>query len=211
MDKRTPTKNKRDFLDDQSIDRVIYRGISPVEVTETNPVLQKLTSEGCENFFHYFELLGLANDSNLIVLPSTHHYYYDAEDMRDVKTVINMKHLNHIKDIRNFLHSIYHILSHQSFLIGVFIDRKYQNGFFSNSTLDHPQIEGKVDPVENGIESRIPFLNMMYNLMDSKTNRYMSRQAVTLLLGDAGFKVLDMTELNRLTYFCTQKVKLSGE
>lgn len=210
MDKRTPT-NKRDLLDDQSIDRVIYRGISPVEDTETNPVLKKLIAEGCENFFHYFELLGLANNPNLLVLPSNHHYYYDGEDMRDVTTVVNMKHLNHIKDIRDFLHSIYHIISHQSFFIGVFIDRKYQNGFFSNSTLDQPQMEGKVDPVENGIESRIPFLNMMYNLMDSKTNRYISRQAVTLLLGDAGFKVLDMTELNRLTYFCTQKVKLSGE
>ena len=210
MDKRTPT-NKQDLVNDQSIDRIIYRSSFPVEVTEKNPILEKLIGEGCENFFHYVELLGLANNPNLIVLPSTHHYYYDAEDLRNVMTVVNMKHLNHIKDIRDFLHSIYHILSHQSFLIGVFIDRKYQNGFFSNSTLDKPQIEGKVDPVENGIESKIPFLNMMYNLMDSKTNRYMSKQAVTLLLGDAGFKVLDMTELNRLTYFCTQKVKLSGE
>ena len=210
MDKRIPT-NKQDLLNDQSIDRVIYRGSFPVEVTETNPVLKKLIAEGCEHFFHYFELLGLANNPNLLVLPSTHHYYYDGEDMRDVKTVVNMKHLNQIKDIRDFLHSIYHILSHQSFFIGVFIDRKYQNGFFSNSTLDQPQIAGKVDPVENGIESRIPFLNMMYNLMDSKTNRYMSKRAVRLLLGDAGFKVLDLTELNGLTYFCTQKVKPAVE
>ena len=162
MDKRTPI-NKKDLINDQSIGRVIYRGSFPVEVNETNPVFEKLLAEGCEDFFKYFELLGIANDPNLIVLPSTHHYYYDAEDMKEVKTVVNMKHLNHIKDIRDFLHSIYHILSHQSFFIGIFIDRKYQNGFFSNSTLDQPKIKGKVDPVENGIESRIPFLNMMYN------------------------------------------------
>jgi hypothetical protein len=131
--------------------------------------------------------------------------------MKEVKTVVNMKHLNHIKDIKDFIHGIYHILSHQSFFIGIFIDRKDQNGIFSNSTLNQPKSKGKVDPIENGIESRIPFLNMMYNIMDSKTNRYMSKQAVKLLLGDAGFKVLDMTELNGLTYFCSQKVKTSGE
>jgi len=210
MDKSTPT-SKRDLLNDQSIDKGIYRGGLRVEVNESNPVLEKLAAEGCENFFSYFELLGLANDPNLIVLPSTHHYYYDAEDMKEVKTVVNMKHLNHIRDIKDFLHSIYHILSHQSFFLGIFIDRKHQNGFFSNSVLNQSQIEGKVDPVENGIESRIPFLNMMYNIMDSKTNRYMSKHAVTLLLGDAGFKVLDMTELNGLTYFCTQKVRPAGE
>jgi hypothetical protein len=48
---------------------------------------------------------------------------------------------------------------------------------------------------------------MLYSLMDSKTNKYMSGRIVTLLLEDHGFKVLDMTELNGLTYFCAQKVK----
>jgi len=210
MDKRTSIQTS-DLLNDQSLGTGIYRSTLRVEVSGSNPVLEKLAPEGCENFFRYFELLGIEDDPNVIVLPSTHHYYYDAEDMKEVKTVVNMKHLNHIKDIKDFLHSIYHILSHQSFFIGIFIDRKYQNGFFSNSTLKQPQIKGKLDPVENGIESRIPFLNMMYNIMDSRTNRYLSKHTVTLLLGDAGFKVLDITELNGITYFCTQKVKSSVE
>jgi hypothetical protein len=210
MDKRTTTA-KRDLIKDQNIDRGIYLGSSHVEVNETSLVLKKLIGEGCENFFKYFEMLGLANDPNLIVLPSTHHYYYDTEELKEVKTIVNMKHLNHIKDIKDFLHSIYHILSPQSYFIGIFIDRKDLNGFFSSSRFNQPQIKGKVDAVENGIESRIPFLNMMYNIMDSKTNRYMSKQAVNVLLGDAGFKVLDMREINGLTYFCTQKVKPSIE
>jgi hypothetical protein len=210
MDNRTPT-TKLDLVNYHSIDKGMYRGRVTYDGNESKPVLEKLVAEGCETFFKYFELLGLANDPNFIVLPSAHHYYYDAEDMREVKTVVNMKHLNHIKDIKDFLHSINHILSHQSFFIGTFIDRKYQNGFFSSSTMNQPQTDGKVDPVENGIESRIPFLNMMYNIMDSKTNRYMSRNAVKLLLGDAGFKVIDMTELNGLTFFCIQKVKSSVE
>jgi hypothetical protein len=210
MDKGTPT-NKHALLNDPLIGSGIYRGSVPVEVNKTNPVLEKLVAENCEGFYQYFELLGITDDPNLIVLPSTHHYYFDSEDMKEVKTVVNMKQLNHIKDIKDFFHSIYHILSHQCLFIGIFIDRKYQNGLFSYSTLNQPQIERKIDPVENGIESRIPFLNMMYNIMDLKTNRYMSKQAVTLLLSDAGFKVLDMSEISGLTYFCIQKVKTSEE
>ena len=91
--------------------------------------------------------------------------------MRNVNTLINLKELNHIKQIEDFLQNIYHILSPQSNFLGTFIDRKNQN-----------KNHGNVDNIENGIESRIPFLNMMYNIMDLKTNRYMSKQAVTLLL-----------------------------
>jgi hypothetical protein len=210
MDKGTQT-NKQALLNDPLTGRGIYRGSYPGEVNETNPVLDKLVADGCENFFRYFELLGIANDPNIVILPSCHHYYYDTEDMKEVKIVVNMKYLNKIKDVKDFLHSIYHILSPQSFFVGIFIDRKYLNGFFSNSALNQSQIGAKVDAVENGIESRIPFLNMIYSIMDLKTNRYLSKQAVTLLLGDAGFKVTDMTEINGITYFCTQKVKPSVE
>jgi hypothetical protein len=210
MDKSTQIF-KQELFNDQSIGGGILRRTFPVEVNGTNPVLEKLKAEGCENFFTYFEQLGIANDPDLIILPSTHHYYYDAEDLKAVNKVVNMKHLNHIKDLKDFLHNIFHILSHQSFFIGIFIDKKYQNNFFSNSLQKQAQNGGKVDPVENGIESRIPFLNMMYNIMDSKTDRYMSKHAVSILLGDAGFKMLDMTEINGLTYFCAQKVKTSAE
>ena len=127
MDKGTQT-NKQTLLNDPPFGKGIYRGSYPVEVNETNPVLERLVSEGCENFFRYFELLGIANDPNIVVLPSSHHYYYDAEDMKEVKIVVNMKHLNQIKYVKDFLHSIYHILSPQSFFVGIFIDRQYQNG-----------------------------------------------------------------------------------
>jgi hypothetical protein len=210
MDKGTPT-NKQVLLNDPLIDIGIYRGDYPVGPNGSNPVLEKLVAEGCENFFKYFELLGIANDPNIVVLPSSHHYYYDTEDMKEVKIVVNMKHLNHIKNVKDFLHSIYHILSHQSFFVGIFIDRKYQSGFFSISAMNQSQNGGNVDAIENGIESRIPFLNMMYNIMDLKTNRNLSKQAVTLLVSDAGFKVLNMTEISGLTYFCIQKVKTSEE
>jgi hypothetical protein len=185
--------------------------ISFPEVNQTNPVWEKMTEEGCEDFFSYIVRLGLDNDPNLIILPSTHHYFYDIEDLKEVRTVVNMKQLNYIKQIKDFMHNLYHILSHQSYFVGRFIERDYQNGFYSGMILNWHHINGNVDPVENGIESRIPFLNMMYNIMDSRTNRHLTKRTVTLLLGDAGFKVLDMTGLDGLTYFCAQKVKSSLE
>jgi hypothetical protein len=42
-------------------------------------------------------------------------------------------------------------------------------------------------------------------MLDSRTDKYLKGVNITLLLEDLGFKVLDMTELNGLTYFCAQK------
>ena len=204
MEKRT-SLNKLDLIKDQNIGRSIYGSGLSGKGDETNQVYKKLAAEGGEFFFNYFEYLGLTNKPNIIILPSTGHYFYDAEDLKEVTTVVNMKQLNQIKQIKDFMHNIYHLLSHQSFFIGIFIDNKYQNGFFSNSTLNQHKIEGKVDPVENGIESSMPFMNMIYNIIDSKTNRYLSKQTVKLLLVDAGFKVLNMTNLNRLTFFALKR------
>lgn len=210
MEKRT-SLNKWDEIKDQSVGRSIYRRSLFAKGNETNQVFEKLAAEGGEFFFSYFEYLGLTNNPNIIILPSTGHYFYDAEDLKEVTTVVNMKQLNQIKQIKDFMHNIYHLLSHQSYFIGIFIDNKYQNGFFSNSTLNQHEIEGKVDPVEIGIESSMPFMNMIYNIIDSKTNRFLSKQTVKLLLVNAGFKVLNMTNLDRLTFFCAQKVKSFAE
>lgn len=151
-----------------------------------NLVTKILTAEGCENFVNYIEWLGLAKDLNLVILSSLHHYYYNAEEMKSVKTVVNLRELNHIRKIRSFLHSISHLLQERSNFIGCFIDNDKNNG----NTL-----------------SRIPIINMLYSLMDSRTNNYMSRRNVNLLLEESCFKVIDMTELNGLTYFCAQKAR----
>jgi hypothetical protein len=180
-------------------------GNSQPEANKNNPVFEKLSSEGDSSFYNYLDLMGLAKDQNLIILPQSHHYYYDADDLKEVNTVVNLKLLNHVKQIKEFLHTINHILSNRSYFIGIFFDSKNQNGFFSKSR--QSQITGKVDAVENGISSTNPILNLMYNFMDSKTNRSLTKKNVTLLLEDAGLKVMDMTEFNGLTFFCAQRAK----
>jgi len=201
------TINIPDVINNQYINNLVMFGDTSIDLVKKNAVFEMLTSEGCENFVDYIESLGLNNDPNLVVLSSLYHYYYDSEEMKHVNTVINLKELNQIKEIKNFLHSIYHNLSPKSNFIGCFIDNKDIDGFILRNNLS-PYKKNKIrNAIENGIMSRVPFLNRIYSLMDSRTNHYMSRANVTLLLKDHGFNVLNMTGISGLTYFCAQSLK----
>ncbi len=171
----------------------------------TLPAFDSIVDENCEDFFYYLDRLGLPLNSSLLVLPSSHHFYYDAEDMKEVKTVINLKQLNQVKQVRDFLRTISKLLPHKSNFVGCFVDNKTQNGFSDKYNNLSDSYSKRTDSFENGIESRFPFLNKVYSIFDSKTNRYLTRRTVTQLLEDCGFQIVGMTELNGLTYFCTQK------
>ncbi|MCJ7447988.1 MAG: hypothetical protein MUO72_09855 [Bacteroidales bacterium] len=187
------------IVDNQEFNTFTNLGETGIDLVKNNPLSKSLAAEGRENFFNYIEWLGLDKNPDLIVISSHHHYYYDAEEMKKIKTVINLIELNQMKEIRSFLHSIFHILPPDSNFIGCFVDNKKKNGFvLRENSLDSLAIE-------NDIVSRNPFLNMIYSIMDSRINKYMSGRNVTLLLEDHGFKVLDMTELNGLTYFRAKK------
>lgn len=206
MESRTTTNNQY-IIKDQRITRSLYQSDLPIETGENNAFFEKLATEGCEDFFYYIELIGLAKDPNLIILSSLHHYYYNTEDLKEVETLVNLKQFNHIKQIKDFLHTIYPIIAPECYFIGCFFDNNNQNGYLSGSHKSQRQNAGRFSPVEYGIASNIQFMNMIYNIMDSRTTRNMTKKTVTLLLRETGLKVLDMLELNGLTYFCTQKSK----
>lgn len=167
--------------------------------------IKTLIAEGGESFYNYVDWIGLIRDPNIVVLSSVHNYYFDNNDMKDINTVINLKQLNRIKNIDVFFHSIFNIIPSRSNFIGCFLDNKTQYGFAINNIMAQYKAKNKIDPFENGITSRIPFLNTVYNLMDSKTNRYLTGNNVSLSLEKHGFQVQDMTELNGLSYFHAKK------
>ena len=201
------TVENLDVINNQRINTLVSLGGTSIDLVERNPVLNILTNEDCENFAKYIEKLGLTKDTNMVVLSSLHHYYYDAEEMTNVKTVINLKELNQIKQLKGFLHSIFHILPPSCNFIGCFVNNKKQNGFVLSTSPSDSYYKKNSDAIENGIVSSSPFLNMIYNMIDSKTNKYMSERSVSLVLGEHGFKVLDMTEMDGLTYFCAQSFR----
>ena len=178
---------------------------SQVEVSNNSEAITKLIAEGGDSFYNYVEWIGLVKDPDLVVLSSFHHYFFDNEDLQNTKTIINLKQLNLIKEIDLFFHSIFRIAPAKSNFIGCFLDSKIQYEFAINNMLTQYHATNNIDPFENGIKSRNGFLNTVYNLLDSKTNRYLTENNVSSLLKKQGFKVMDMTKLNGLTYFHSKK------
>jgi hypothetical protein len=170
-------------------------------------LFSELSEEVRSDLFNYLDRLGLVNASGMLVIPSTRHFFYDADDLKGVKTIVNLKQLNHIREIREFLSKISSMLPDRSNFVGCFIDNKTQNGFSDKYSNLPRQLSEKAEVYENGIESRIPFINRMYSFIDSRTNMYLTRRSVANLLEECGLQLVGMMELNGLTYFCTQKAK----
>ena len=200
--------NNSDIVNDQTV-----KGAYPKNKTsgrsDLNRLFDELSDAAREDLIEYLDRMGLVNEADILVIPSTRHYFYDAEDMKGVKTIVNLRQLNHVREVRDFLRTIVDLLPVKSNFVGCFVDNRSHNGFSDKySNLPH-EISEKAEAYENGIESRIPFINRMYSFIDSRTNRYLTKRAVTHLLEECGLQIIGMTELNGLTYFWTQKINPS--
>ena len=210
MENRFQT-HKTDTADNKRIRTSLNQNNISMDLSDSSEVKNILISEGGESLFNYVEWLGLIDEPNLVVLSSQHHYYYTEEDLKRTNTIVNLKQLNLVKNLSVLLQSIFNLVQPKAKFVGYFAENKRhleykikghstQNGNMTNS-----------DALEQGIVSRIPLMNMIFNFFDSKTNRYMTRRDVVNLFEAHGFKIIDMTELNELTYFCAQKVRIFTE
>jgi hypothetical protein len=182
------TLNVTGKISEKSIMKNSDRTMTKLEKTVENPVMNDLIAEGGENFFNYLEWHGLTNEDNMLVLSSRHHYYYDPNELQAVTTLINVKKLNLIKHLDTFLHSIEHVLSPESNFIGCFSDWKTQKG--------------------TGLTSRM--YKGFINFIDSKIDVDYDKKDVSKLLESHGFRVMDMTEINGLTYFRAQNLGMQA-
>jgi hypothetical protein len=155
----------------------------PVSKNHLNRAAATLLAEGGESFLSYVKSQGLSRESGLMVLSSNHHYYYDEVDLKNIATLVNLKKLNMIEHLGTFLDTLYRILPPDANFIGCFTDSK---NLKKSSILSY---------------YNTAFLNQLINLIDSKTNHYMTRKEVMNLLAANGFKIIDMTEMNGLTFF----------
>jgi hypothetical protein len=151
------------------------------------PAIVNMIAEDGENFFRYLKALGLARENNLVVLSSRHHYFYDEEEMKSVKTLVNLRKLNMIKYLDEFLYTLVQILPSDTKFLGCFSDCNVslKNGV----SLLHP----------------IKLLRQKINILDLRIERNLSRQTVSDILESHGFKIINMTEKDGITYFCAQK------
>ena len=151
----------------------------------SGPVDSGLTAESVKNFFSYLKSFNLSLETDLLILTPNNHYYYNEQELKSVRTLINLKKMNLIKDLDTFLQTLFHILPPNVNFTGCFSDSSTfkGNGFLS------------------GLSSRFN------NLLDFRTNHIMDKKEVSELLEKYGFKIIDMTEMHGLTYFYSQSVR----
>ena len=199
---------ERQQLNSVDIERIreqfltISPNVNPAEVKEEKEIL---LSEGGEDLFNYVDWLGLMNESEMIVLSSQRHYFYSSEDLRHVSTVVNLKRLNEIKNTETLLSSICELIPPSANFVGCFAENNRYHEYNLNGYTGGRQHAKNDEALEHGIISRIPVVNMIYNFIDAKTNRHMTRDDVRTLFSDHGFTVVDMTEMNGTVYFCARK------
>ncbi len=151
-----------------------------------NPVIDKLIAEGGEMFFHYLTWLGLVNEPAIMVLSSRHHYY-DHNDFKGLTTLINQKKMNLIKHPDSFMNVICRVLSPNANFIGCFSDKR----------------------TPKRIELSYPTCKRQNYFSESKSYIEIDRIDFSGLLESHGFRVMDMTEINGLTYFRAMKLNIS--
>ena len=180
--------NISDNLTQPNFDEKLLSGDRP----RTNPVMENILSEGGNDFFQYLNWIGLEKEPNLMVLSSMHHYYYDHNDLKGIRTLINLKKLNQVRHLESFLHTLYRILPSKAYFVGCFKKGSHNgNGatFYRSAR----------------------FFNGLINIFDTRTDRSLSRKGVTKLLEDHGFKVNDFTDINGTTYFWAQNIRRPSE
>jgi len=145
-----------------------------------NAFLSLDTEEG-EAFYKYINQSKTVIDSSVVVLSPKHHYYYDKDELKEVSAVINLKRLNFMAHLDNYLRGICDTLSQNSKFIGCFADRKSIKG----------------EKISARIYKRI------LTFLDGKTDLEIDKKYLLRLFESCGFRIIDMTEINGLTYFTT--------
>jgi hypothetical protein len=176
-----------DFIKSQDGDKLLT-----FELSRINPVLENIRSEAGDDFLQYLYLLQLAKEPDLMALSSSHHYYYDFNDLKGIKTLINLKKLNNIKSLGSFIHSVVRILPQKANFIGYFKNDTGNRSVFSFCQSTR-------------------FFNGLVNYIDSRTDRSLTKNDITRLLEEHKLKIIDITDINGMTYFCSQNTRKSGE
>jgi hypothetical protein len=142
----------------------------------------KLTAEGGKNFFIYLKRFDLFREQDMLILSPNIHFYYDENELKNVRTFIILRKLNLIKELDIFLQTVSRILPPNVNFIGCFNDRK---------TI--------------GEDGYLTELSTRFNsLLDSKTYNSLDRREVKDLLEKYGFRIIDISVLEGLSFFYSQ-------
>ena len=171
------------YLNNDNIDTILN---IERKYVKTNPdeFIYGLNAEDGKNFFRYLKNFNLAKDPDLLILPPNNHYYFDEKELKNVRTLVNLRNLNLIKDLNSFLYTLARVLPPSANFVGYFSYNKFT---FTG------------DGLFTGLSTRIN------KFLDLKTDHNLNKKEFSGLLQKFGFRIIDMTEVNGLTFFYTQK------
>jgi hypothetical protein len=197
--------------DNQRIKELNFLSDSIENIDVKNSISGIFTKEEHEILANYVKRLCTTKESEVLVLSSNGHYFYDAEEMKNIKIVTSFKELNKISDLKVFLQSVYSIIQPKTFFIGHFTDFN-QTGKINDEADITQQLSLKTnEDIKNGIRSRFTLINRLYNILDARAFNSLSRRTVELYLRNSGFKVVDMTSIKMTTCFCAQRLPSSNK
>jgi hypothetical protein len=180
--RNTAALRRTDFRIDEKVGEYFKRIIRSHNKPVSNPGIENVNLKFYDNFLSYLNWLGLTKQTGLLMLPASKHYYYDIEEFDGVKMLVNEKRLNQITRLDDFLSDVKNVLSPRTNFIGCFSDCKSKKGI--------------------KLPSRM--YKKLLHYLDSNIEVEIDKKQISKLLETIGFKVLDMTEINGLTFFLTQ-------
>jgi len=146
-------------------------------------VKKTLTKENQLDFFKYITQLNLVSQKKEALVLSS-FFYYDENEIEDIKIIINLKELNRIPKMDEFFDMIKAIPNNDIFC-GCFIDNK-PNAKYSNKYTK--------------------FFDLLVSLKDYPSDkRILGKKDVHGIFEAHGFKVLNMEEIKGVTYFYAKK------
>lgn len=180
----------------------------PFDKGLSNPLYNDLMNEAGEDFVRYLESFNLLESRNFILLSSKRHYLYGPEELRLVKTVINLKPINQIEQINYTLRTMNRVLPMKGSFVGCFVDYKtIKNSVLQINSSKIAYLLLMMHWIDNRFISQIPLINKVQYIMNPKKMKSLTSLETQRLLVNNGFSVKDITEISGITYFISQKIK----
>ena len=189
------------------IKRVVRKDIKS-NVLKVNPVFADIIEESGKEVFDYLERLGVTSKQKILFLSCTRHYLYDSEDLKGVGSIVNFRLTNSIGHVRHYLHTMHRILLEDGYYAGCFLDYKNQRqGMLTgyHSLLGHAFLF--LYRFMNRVVPRIPLINKVQHVLNSGEIKCITSNELKELLKKNGFQVIDMVEIEKVTYFVARKIK----
>lgn len=139
-----------------------------------------------QDFPDYLTGLGLLGESEMLVLSMRQHWYFDYNDLRNLKILVILKKLDLIKHAESLLQTIFRVLKPEAYFIGCFTSDLSSEGKHLISYRSHS------------------IYHIVDNFLEPKASHHFNKKYFPEIIEAQGFKIVDMTEIKGQVYFTSQ-------